>query len=180
MTLTQIFLLLGVVHAVAGLWLGLSPEKAGDWLRRFPRQVAPGVFLMLLGTGWFVANLYRSDVTDFKEWQHLLLAGFTLLGVGCCFFVQDYLSIRGGGVVALLVCDYFLDVRRPSDNPWSVILSVWCYVVIVCSVWWVGSPWRVRDLVGWMTAEKGRLANVGYGLVGTGAILAGLGVSVLR
>lgn len=180
MTLSQIFLVLGAAHAAAGLWFSLSPGPAGAWLRRFPRQVVPGIFLMLLGTAWFVWNLQRTDVSDFAEWQSILLAGFVLLGVGCCIFVQDYLAIRGGTVVALLICDYFLDVRRPSDNPWSVVLSVWCYVVIVCSVWWVGSPWRVRDLAEWMTAVPERLQRIGWGLAGFGAGMVALGLVAIR
>jgi hypothetical protein len=103
-----------------------------------------------------------------------------LLGVGCCIFVQDYLSIRGGTVVALLACDYFLDVRRPSDNPWSILLSVWCYAVIVCSVWWVGSPWRVRDFTLWLTALPSRVTRSGWILAGFGGVMMVLGLSVLR
>ena len=92
MTLTQIFLLLGATHALVGRWFGWAPDKAGGWLKRFPRQVPPGVFLMLLGTGWFVTNLYRSDVTDFKEWQHLLLAGPE--GVAG-FRAEEYFRVSG-------------------------------------------------------------------------------------
>lgn len=180
MTLMQVFSLVGAAHALFGLWMTLLPAKAAAGLKDFPRKVFPGIVLMLLGTGWFVWNLYRSDVTDFKEWQNLLIAGFVLLGVGCCFFVQDFLSIRGATVVALLACDYFLDVRRPSENPWSVMLSVWCYVVIVCSVWWVGSPWRVRDLIDWVTVDHGRVSRVGMGFVGFGLSMLGVGLTLLR
>lgn len=180
MTLSQIFLLVGGLHAGVGLWMTWAPANAGAVLKAFPRRVAPGVMLMLAGTAWFVWNLLRSDVTDFKEWQPLLVGGFSLLGVGCCIFVQDYLSIRGGAVVALLACDYFLDVRRPSDNPWSVILSVWCYLVIVCSVWWVGSPWRVRDLTAWLAAVPSRVASSGFGVALFGVAMILLGVAVIR
>ena len=180
MTLSQIFLLLGALHAGFGLWMSLMPASAGATLKAFPRRVAPGVVLMLSGTAWFVWNLLRSDVTDFKEWQPLLVGAFSLLGVGCCIFVQDYLSIRGGTVVALLACDYFLEVRRPSDNPWSILLSVWCYAVIVCSVWWVGSPWRVRDFTLWLTALPSRVTRSGWILAGFGGVMMVLGLSVLR
>lgn len=180
MTVTHIFWGLGLLHVLAGLWFVWGGAGVGEWLRKFPRQVAPGVFLMLLGTGWFLWNMARSDVTDFKDWQPVLMLGFGLLGLGCCIFVQDYLSVRGAGVVALLVCDHLLDVRRPSDNPWTVVLSVWCYLVIVCSVWWVGSPWRVRDLVGWMTGVEGRLKRVGWGLAGVGVVFGGLGLTLVR
>jgi len=185
MTLSQVSLVLGGLHVLFGLLLWLRPDPTSVWLRRFPRQVAPGVALMLIGTAWFVANLYRSNVQDFAEWRPILYAGFTLLGVGCCFFVQDYLSIRGAAVVALLACDAILDIQRwygsgVDGSGWKNVITGWCYLVIVLSVWWVGSPWRARDLTGWMTSEAGIRSRVGMGFAAFGALLLGLGVSVLK
>lgn len=171
LTLAQVFLGLGLAHGLVGLWWALRPEKAGAWMRAFPRQVAPGIFLMLLGTAWFVWNLYRSEIQDFKDWRPVLYGGSALLGVGCCIFVQDYLSVRGAAVVALLLCDVVLDVRRPSDNVWSLVLSFWSYAVIVSAVWWVGSPWRVRDLAAWMTGVPGRVSRIGWGMAAFGLVL---------
>jgi hypothetical protein len=180
MNLSQISMVLGGLHVLFGLMLWLRPEPTSGWLRQFPRQVAPGVVLMLIGTAWFVSNLYRSNVQDFAEWRPILYAGFTLLGVGCCFFVQDYLSIRGGAVVALLGCDAILDIQRWHGSGWKNVIAIWCYVVIVLSVWWVGSPWRARDLTVWMTSEPGIRSRVGMGIAAFGGLLMGLGVSVLK
>ena len=168
MKLSHIYLALGAFHALAGLVLLARPAAAGEWLRAFPRKVGIGMLLMLAGTAWFVWNLYRSEIRDFEEWRPVLYAGFTLLGVGCCIFVQDYLAVRGACVVALLACDVILDVRRPSDSPWSLVLSFWSYAIIVCAVWWVGSPWRVRDLAGWLSSSPSRIARLGGALAAFG------------
>jgi hypothetical protein len=180
MNLSQWSLLLGALQVLAGLLAFLSPGPFGRSLRRFPRQVVPGIVLMLAGTAWFVWNLYSSNLTDFQEWRPIMYAGFTLLGVGCCFFVQDYLSVRGACVVALLVCDRVLEAGRSCDSDWRALTATWCYLVICLSVWWVGSPWRVRDLADWLTAVPGRLPRAGLGFTALGATLIGLGVSVLR
>jgi len=180
MTLSQISLVLGGLHLLFGLLLWLRPEPTSAWLKAFPRQVFPGVILMLLGTAWFVSNLYRSNVEDFAEWRPILYVGFAVLGVGCCFFVRDYLSIRGGAVVALLACDAILDIQRWNDSGWKNVIAGWCYLVIVLAVWWVGSPWRVRDLVEWVVSAPGRRTRVGVGFLGFGLMLLGLGVAVLK
>lgn len=180
MNLSQISLALGAAHLVAGLLVLLRPGPVGAALKRFPRQVFPGVVLMLGGTAWFLWNLYSSNLSDFAEWRPIMYAGFSLLGVGCCFFVQDYLAVRGAAVVALLACDQILDVQRNSDSGWHVVLALWCYAVIVLAVWWVGSPWRVRDLAAWLVAAPKRLTAAGLGLVGFGALVAGLGLTAFR
>ena len=172
MKLSHIYLGLGALHALAGLALLARPAASGEWLRSFPRKVGLGMLWMLAGTAWFVSNLYRSEIQDFAEWRPVLYGGFGLLGVGCCIFVQDYLAVRGACVVALLVCDVVLDVRRPSDSPWSLALSFWSYAVIVCAVWWVGSPWRVRDLTAWLASSSARLARLGMALLAWGVGLA--------
>lgn len=172
MKLSEVYLGVGAAHLLAGLAMLLKPSGAGEWLRAFPRKVGIGMFLMLAGTAWFVSNLYRSEIQDFAEWRPVLYGGFGLLGVGCCIFVQDYLSVRGACVVALLACDVVLDVRRPSDSPWSLVLSFWSYAVIVCAVWWVGSPWRVRDLTAWLASSPARVTRLGATLAAYGAAVA--------
>ena len=165
---------------MAGLLALLKPGLVGAALQRFPRQVFPGVVLMLGGTAWFLWNLYTSNLTDFAEWRPIMYAGFSLLGIGCCFFVQDYLSVRGAAVVALLACDRILDIQRNADSGWRVVLALWCYLVIVLSVWWVGSPWRVRDLAGWLTGAPKRMTGAGLILSAFGALVAGLALTVFR
>ena len=180
MNLSQIGLALGGAHLVAGLLALLRPALAGAWLTAFPRRVFPGVVLMLAGTAWFVWNLYSSNLTDFAEWRPIMYAGSVLLGVGCCFFVQDYLAVRGACVVALLGCDAILDVQRIHDSPWRAVLAGWCYLVIVFSVWWVQAPWRVRDLAGWLVAAPGRLGRVGAGVAAFGAFVVALALTQFR
>ncbi|KAB2660988.1 MAG: hypothetical protein DVB31_13030 [Verrucomicrobia bacterium] len=180
MNLSQIGLALGMAHGVAGLLAFLRPAAVGPWLQRFPRRVAPGVFLMLGGTAWFVWNLYSSDLSDFAEWRPIMYAGSALLGIGCCFFVQDFLAVRGACVVALLGCDRILDVQRIHDSPWRVVVAGWCYAVIVLAVWWVQAPWRVRDLAAWLVAMPERLKRIGMGIAAFGILLTGLALTQFR
>lgn len=180
MNLFQISLSLGLAHVAAGLLALLRPGPAAAALQKFPRKVAPGVVLMLAGTAWFVWNLYSSNLSDFAEWRPVMYAGSVLLGVGCCFFVQDYLAVRGACVVALLACDRILDVQRVHDSGWRALLAAWCYAVIVMAVWWVQAPWRVRDLAGWLVAAPPRLRRTGTGLAAFGLLVVVLAFTQFR
>ena len=135
MTLSSATWILAGVHAAVGAFLLLRGPSAVRVLRGLPRNVPAGVLLMLLGTAWFVSNLYRSDLTDFAEWRPVMYGGFALLGIGCCFFVRDHLFIRGASVVALLVCDRLLDIQRWHPSGMKNVVTVWAYVVICLSVW---------------------------------------------
>ncbi|MFM7102458.1 MAG: hypothetical protein ACKO3N_14965 [Verrucomicrobiota bacterium] len=180
LNLSLVCLILAAAHAlVAALLLG-RPGPTSATLRSLPRNVPIGVVLMLLGTAWFVWNLYSSDLTDFQEWRPIMYVGFTLLGVGCCFFVQDYLFVRGAAVVALLMCDRILDLQRWHLSPWKNVVPAWCYLVICVAVWVSMSPWRVRDFMDWLTADAGRMRQWGLGLGAFAAVLGGLGLTVLR
>jgi hypothetical protein len=180
MTLSHVCLALGALHLVAGLLAVTRPARCTPALRALPRNVPLGVGLMLAGTAWFFWNLYSSDLTDFQEFRPFIYAGTILLGVGCCFFVQDYLAVRGAAVVALLGCDRILDIQRWHDSGLKNVVTVWCYAVIVAGIWFCGSPWRVRDGIAWATASESRLRQLGGVCAGFGALLALLGVTALR
>jgi hypothetical protein len=173
-------IVLGVLHVGLFGWAWHRPGQAAPVWRRFPRNVPVGIGLMLLGTAWFFLNLYRSNLDDFREWRPIIYAAIILIGLGNCFFVRDYIAVRGLGVVLLLGCDVLLDAQRFHPSPLKFPLPLWCYLMIVLSVWWVMSPWRLRDAVNWATVGEGRMRRVGLVGMAWGGALIALGALALR
>ena len=166
-----------------------SPASFGASLRKFARNVPVGLGLMIAGTGWFFWNLFSSDLTDFMALRPFLYGAVILVGAGNCLFVQDYIAVRGAGVVALLMCDKILDWQRwyvsAGFNPQSWLqpknlVVWWCYLVIVLAIWLIHSPWRVRDGLDWAAGTPARLRQVGSGLLSFGVLLAIVAVLWLR
>jgi hypothetical protein len=189
MNLFLVVLVLAALHLALGGWALAAPGSCSASLRGFARNVPLGMILMILGTGWFFWNLYTSDLTDFKALRPFLYAGVVLVGVGNCLFVQDFIAVRGAAVVALLLCDKVLDWQRwfvtPGFNPQSWLqpknlIALWCYAVILFSVWLVHSPWRLRDVLDWSARTPERLRQTGMTLAGFGVVLAGVGLVWLR
>ena len=180
MNLSQVSWLLAAVHGFLGAWMLMRGAAAGAVLRSLARNVPVGVLLMLAGTAWFVGNLYRSDLTDFAEWRPVMYGGFSLLGIGCCIFVRDYLFVRGLAVVALLGCDRVLDIQRWHPSPAKNVVTVWAYLVICLAVWFSMSPWRFRDAMDWLATAPGRLRAGGGALLAAGFLLAVLAVLAFR
>jgi len=178
--LSQVALILGLACLTAHLWPMLRPAACAAWLQKFHRNTAVGVFLMLLGTVWFEWNLIQTDISDFSEFRPVLLVGFVVLGVGCCFFVRDYLSIRGVAVVACLLADVVLDSQRWHPSPLKNLVTVWAYIWVVAGMWLAVSPWRARDWLAWCAAKEGRVRTLGLAGVGWGALIAALSVTAFR
>ena len=132
---------------------------------------------MLLGTAWFVYNLSQESISDFAAYKNVLFAGFAAVGIGSCIYVQDFLAVRGLAVVFLLLAKLMVDTGRPhlSENPLVLIIQTWAYLLVIAGIWLTISPWRLRDLLHWATANEKRI-KIGCGIrLAFGLLVALLG-----
>ena len=134
---------------------------------------------MLLATGWFLYNLSQESISDFAAYKNVLLAGFAGVGIASCFYVQDFLAVRGLAVVLLLLAKLMVDSGRPhlSETPFVLVIQTWAYVLVVAGIWFTISPWRLRNLLEWGTANEARI-KVGCGIrLAFGLFVAILGLT---
>jgi len=180
---------LSILSIILGLGLGLpqvygllKPAAFGSAVRKFPRSLTWGWALMLLGTAWFLLNLSQESISDFAAYKNILLLGFAAVGIGSCIFVQDFLAVRGLAVVLLLLAKLMVDTGRPhlAHTPLVLVIQTWAYVLVVAGIWLTVSPWRLRDLLQWSTANDRRI-QIGCGLrLAFGMFVAVLGLAVFR
>ena len=159
MKLSLLAILLGLGMSVPQI-IGLArPAQLAAAVRRFPRNLPLGIALMLLGTVWFVWNVNIEPISDFTAFKPAMMIGFGAVGVLCCFFVQDFLAVRGLAVLMLLLAKLMVDTGRPhlGETPWVLVIQVWAYVFIVAGIWFTITPWRLRDFLNWMTATEERI-----------------------
>src|SRR3982750_4059590 len=130
---------LSTLAVVLGLGMGLpqiyglmKPAAFAAAVRRFPRSLPWGFFLMILGTAWFLYNLSQESISDFASYKNILYALFAAVGIGSCVFVQDFLAVRGLAVVFLLLAKLMGDTGRPHlHSPWVLVFQTWAYVLVV-------------------------------------------------
>jgi hypothetical protein len=178
---------LSLLSIILGLGMGLpqiyglvNPAGFGVAVRKFPRSLASGCVLMLLGTAWFLLNLSHESIADFAAYKNILFLGFAAVGIGSCIFVQDFLAVRGLAVVLLLLAKLMVDTGRPrlSQTPLVLIIQIWAYCLVVAGIWLTVSPWRLRDLLQWATATEKRI-KIGCSLrLAFGLLVALLGFAV--
>lgn len=135
---------------------------------------------MLLGTAGFEYNLAGDTISDFKDWKPLLQILFGVAGLGSCFFLQDYLSIRGLAIVMFMIGFVMLETQRWHESPWKNVITTWAYFMIVMAMWFVVSPWRARDWVGWHLASESRLRTGLMLRAAFGVFVTVLGLTFLK
>ncbi len=180
LSLSLIALVLGVAALVSHAYALARPAVAMAWLRRFPRNVPVGVALMLIGTAWFEWNLANENLDDIAKFKLVMQAAFALLGVASCFFVKDFLAVRGLCVVLLMAAWQVCDTARWHPSLWRDAISAWAYVWALAGLWWTVQPWRARDAIHWVIATPGRFKLAAGAGVVWGLLLIALSQTVLR
>jgi hypothetical protein len=180
MKLSTLAIALGLIVAVGHLLALLKPAAFAAAARRFPRSELWGYVLMGLGTVWFLWNVHIEALADFAAYKKLMLFGFGAVGVLACIFVRDFLAVRGMAVVLLLLAKLMLDTARWYDSSWRLVISVLAYTWILAAMWFIISPWRLRDMIQWGTATERRI-RIGSAIrMGVGVLLIVLGLTAFR
>lgn len=172
--------LLGLGYALPQLIGLLRPAAFGAWLRKFPRSELWGYILMPLGTVWFLWNLKQDQIADFAAFKPALFIGFAVVGFGACLFVRDFLAVRGLAVMVLLLAHLTLNTIRWVDTEWRLVVTTWAYVWVVLAIWFSISPWRLRDFIGWLTANEARIRATSLARLIFGLIVAVIGLTAVR
>src|SRR4051812_35010490 len=175
--LSTLAITLGLIMGLPQIYGLVKPESFRSAVRGFPRSLPWGLALMITGTLWFVYNLSLESISDFASYKNVLIGGFAGVGIGTCFFVQDFLAVRGLAVVLLLLAKLMVDTGRPhlAQTGWVMLFQAWAYALVLAGMWLTVSPWRLRDLLDWATASNHRI-KVGCGIrLVFGLLIATLG-----
>jgi hypothetical protein len=182
MKLSLLSILLGLGMSVPQIYGVMNPQKFAAAARKFPRNLPAGIFLMLLGTAWFLWIVNQEPIADFSAFKPYMMAAFAAVGILSCIFVQDFLAVRGLAVVALLLGKLMVDTGRPhlGESHWVLVIQTWAYVLIVAGMCFTVWPWQLRDLLNWATATESRV-RIGSALRLAFAIfIVALGLTAFR
>jgi hypothetical protein len=182
LTLSLLSILLGAGMAAPQIYGLARPKEFAASVRKFPRNFAAGVGLMLLATAWFVWNVNIEPIADFSAFKPHMMIGFAAVGVLSCIFVRDFLAVRGLAVVLMLLGKLMVDTGRPhlGESPFVLVIQSWAYVLVIAGIWFTVTPWRLRDLLEWATANETRI-RLGSGIrLAFALFIVALGLTVFR
>ena len=179
-TLSNLSICLGSLVAMINLFGVMKPAEFAIAARKFPRSLPAGYALTLAGTAWFMFNVSHESLSDFEKLKPILFTLFIGVGLGTCFFVQDFLAVRGVSVLLLLLAKLMVDTERWARSDWRLVIAVWAYILVIAGMWFTISPWRLRDLLYWATANY-RRTQIGSDLRDAfGIFVTALGLTVFK
>jgi hypothetical protein len=182
MKLSLLSILLGLGMGLPQVYGLTKPAQLAAAVKKFPRNLAWGVALMLLGTAWFIWLVNNEPIADFSAFKPYMMAGFAAVGVLSCIFVQDFLAVRGLAVVMLLLGKLMVDTGRPhlGESPFVVVIQAWAYVFVVMGIWFTITPWKLRDILNWATATEARTRLLSGLRLAFAAFVLVLGLTAFR
>ena len=177
---------LGLFFMAISSYAIIRPDDFAQSLKLFPRANAPGYIFMLAATFWFLWNIKTENMADYKDIKHWFYIGFGVVGIGSCFYLRDFLAVRGVAVFMLLVAKLILDTQRvymfstPSGDAteWRLVFAILGYAIVVVAMWMVISPWRMRDIINWGVSVRLRIYVKGVFWLLFGFLLLILGLKV--
>ncbi len=178
MTPAQLAILLGTIFILPNLYGCFRPAQVGAAFRKFPRSEPAGWVLMLAGTAWFVWIVRETPLAEFEAFKKYFLIGFTLVGVLTCFFVKDFLAVRGLAVCILILAKVVTEKFRWLDTAWRLYPITLAYLWVIAGICLTVSPWRLRDILEWKLRTEGRIRLLCGVCVAMGALFVILGLTV--
>jgi hypothetical protein len=179
-SLSTLAIVLGLGMGLPQIYGILKPKEFAAAVRRFPRSLPIGFVLMLLATGWFLFYLHQEAISEFDQYKKGLLICFGAVGVASCFYVQDFLAVRGLAVVLMLLAKLMVDTARWAETDWRLVVVTWAYVMVLAGMWFTLWPWHLRDLLNFATASESRVRIGSVIRLAFGLFVAALGMTVYR
>ncbi len=178
MTPAQLAILIGSILILPNVFGYFRPAAFGAAIRKFPRSEPCGWVLMLTGTAWFIWVVQTTPLAEFEAYKKYFLIGFSLVGVLTCFFVKDFLAVRGFAVIVLILAKVVIEKFRWLDTDWRLYPITLAYLWVIAGMWFTISPWRMRDILEWKFASDGRIRLLCGVRVVMGALLVIIGLKI--
>ena len=134
----------------------LNPQRFRDFARKFPRSVPWGIAFLTISAVWcsiIVSGASEEGMVIRKEIVYAFIWG---IYAGLIFLKFDFLAVRGLAIVLMLIAKVIVDSANQLETPWRLVMTVLAYIWAIASMWFTVSPWRMRDLLDWVTATDAR------------------------
>lgn len=147
----------GIVVALclilAHYWVLKNPAKTQTFLKAFPRDYKWGVILLTIDLLWSEFALANMDMGEFyhmrDKFMMIVAGGY----VAVLIYVKEFLAVRALGSLMLLVAGPVLTAAFLQPPLSRLLLPVLAYVWIIIGMFFIGTPYVLRD---WTSALLNR------------------------
>jgi hypothetical protein len=132
------------------------PGSTQSFLRAFPRSRAWGAGLLLAGAAWAFWLVRTMDLGEFQPMRTALTVAVPAGALLTWMFVDEFLSVRALGIVALLAAEPLLEAAYLRPEVSRLVLVCLAYAWILAGLFLVGMPYILRDLTTWLLVRQSR------------------------
>jgi hypothetical protein len=153
---------------------GLALLKAAavkNLLRDFPRSRKWGIALVTVAAIWFFLLVGKMDLGEFSNWRQTVLILTPVAWILTWKYVDEFLAVRALGMVVLLAAEPLLEASFLHAGAAHFWLNGLVYLWIIFAMFWVGTPYTLRDQIAWVSKTDGRWRLAGLAGVVYGALL---------
>ncbi len=167
-------LLLIATHA----WALAAPTPVQSFLRTLPRSRMWGGILLAISAIWAFWLVCSMDLGEFQRLRTALIVAVPVGTVLAWFFVDEFLSVRALGILALLAAEPLLEAAYLRPEMSRLLLVVLAYAWIVAGLFLVGMPYILRDLLAWVTGRPARYRQAAFAGIACGAAILGCAIAL--
>lgn len=178
LNLEAALLVVGVALILAHVFALVAGSAVRGFLQRFPRSAPAGVLLFVAAVAWFAWLVGTTDLGEFTAMRGKFLFFTVTAGVLMLRFVREFLAVRALGMLLLLAAEPLLEsawMRPETGRLWLVGLA---YAWIVAGLFFIGTPYVLRDAIQWVTSSSWRWQAAAWGGIAYGALLIGVRASL--
>lgn len=163
--------LVGLFLVAGHLFALVKPAAAQAWLRAFPRSRGWGIGLLTIAAVWFFWLVFTMDLGEFSNWRQLVLIMTPVAWLLTWKFVEEFLAVRALGMLVLLAGEPLLEAAFLRPEMTRLFLVTMVYVWIGFALFWVGTPYTLRDQIAWVTGAEKRWRAAAFAGLAYGALL---------
>ncbi len=142
-------LLLLVTHSAA---LAI-PDSAIGFAKSLPRSRVAATVLLAIAAVWSFLMVRDLDLGEFSPLRNVMLIGIVAGAILSWLFVEEFLAARALGMLLLLAAEPMLESAVLRNEPSRLLLTLLAYAWAAAGLFFVGMPFLLRDLVGWVSAN---------------------------
>ncbi|MDB6155123.1 MAG: hypothetical protein JWL90_3576 [Chthoniobacteraceae bacterium] len=170
----------GLLLIAAHLFALIRGAAAQQWLRLLPRSQTAGFVLLIIAAIWAWFLIKTIDLGEFSNWRSRVLIIIPIVAVLTLKYVDEFLAARALGMLALLAAEPLLEAAwlRPENG--RLLLVVLAYAWIIFGMFWIGTPYTLRDQIAWVTKTASRWHLALFGGIAYGAALIFVALTLHR
>jgi hypothetical protein len=160
LNLHTVGLIVGLLLLIGHLTALVRPEEAKQWLKKMPRSRLLGNCFLAVDAAWTFWLVSNMDLGEFSQFRSWLQIGVPIVFILTIFFVDEFLSVRALGIMALLAAEPILSSAFLRPETARLLVVILAYVWLTLGLFWVGMPYLLRDQIMWITKTGSRFKAV--------------------